>query len=813
MRYLAHIAVLVLLTACSLSLLPPATGTFMEEHYTASVLSAENRSGINDLAFVPGKNTITAVTEDGYVEIYNYGGNLRTSVKLDKEPFCLDVRPDGTEGVVGSMAADGVNSSLYLLNTVTGKVKREIVIPHRSIDTVDYSNDGERLAVVTRSGRIFLYNTSDMKRPGSFDLRSMAISVCFSPDDSFLLAGDKDGNLYVYHRGAGNLSVLTGAHEGAVVDVLWFNETTLVSCGTDGIIKIYDENLTVLSELTLHDAEITTLSSWGRYMISGGMDGRAAIWDLTKKKPLYQLGKAAVNVFSSDFHPDGSKCCFGLADSSMILVDLDPDGDGVELERDAFPYDPSASSDIDLDGYPGEWNEGKDEGDSATGLYLDAFPNDPSASLDTDGDGYPDGWNALYSADNSTSPPPLRVDAFPYDPSASLDKDGDGRPDEWNIDMTEEDSTEGLKLDVFPDDPDEWSDSDWPLGDGIGDNGDWLSGFNNYLFYVILTLLVAVLVIVLVRTARAGGTSYYGALAPDAEGRRIASVTPKIDSDHSPARERITGIIPDYSITHRIGDGGFATVYKAKGLEHEKAAIKLPKDLGETLDVSTYRKFEAEAAIWKNLEHPNIVEFYGSGTEPVPYIAMELMEGGNLRDLLDERGLELRDSAKIMISLLDAVSHAHRMATVHRDLKPENILFTASGTPKISDWGIGKFMAGGEVNGLSEGGKTLAYCAPEQLDPDQFGEVDWSTDIFQLGIIFYELLTGENPFGAEDTAAAIKNIVGGTPPAPTAVSPGLPNGLDVIIMRALAKRKAERWRSADIMYEKLASLLSGMGQR
>ena len=264
-------------------------------------------------------------------------------------------------------------------------------------------------------------------------------------------------------------------------------------------------------------------------------------------------------------------------------------------------------------------------------------------------------------------------------------------------------------------------------------------------------------------------------------------------------------MVPGYIITHKIGIGGFATVYRAINDEGEVVALKLPKFLDETVGTSVLEQFKAEADMWKKLRHRNIVKFYDSDIRPVPYMVIELMEGGNLKELMEKSRIPVHEVMDIMLAILDGMSFAHRMASVHRDIKPENILFTKEGIPKISDWGIGKFMAS-EGSAKSIGSKgTLAYGSPEQISRKKFGEVDWQTDVFQLGIVFYEMLTGVNPFYDADPLGIMGNITGETPEPPSAINPDVPVFLDNIIMKALNKHKKDRWRGSEAMFNELNS--------
>ena len=271
-------------------------------------------------------------------------------------------------------------------------------------------------------------------------------------------------------------------------------------------------------------------------------------------------------------------------------------------------------------------------------------------------------------------------------------------------------------------------------------------------------------------------------------------------------RASMKNMIPDHIVTHQIASGGFATVYRAMDNSGKQVAVKLPKFLDETVDISILKNFEAEANIWKNLKHDNIVEFYHGGIRPVPYMVIELMEGGDLKHLMANHSFSVQEAMDLMLQILDGMAFAHRMASVHRDIKPENILFTRDGVPKITDWGIGKFMASEGVEKTVGTKGTLAYGSPEQISKKKFGEIDWQTDVFQLGIVFYEMLTGINPFHDDDALGIIGKITGETPAPPSHINPDVPKSLDRIVLKALSKDKKGRWASADIMFDRLKTV-------
>jgi len=274
--------------------------------------------------------------------------------------------------------------------------------------------------------------------------------------------------------------------------------------------------------------------------------------------------------------------------------------------------------------------------------------------------------------------------------------------------------------------------------------------------------------------------------------------------------DEVRNIIPDYEITGLIGRGGTAEVYSATGPNDSHVAIKIPQmKFDATVDEAVFDKFEKEAEMWNNLEHPNIVKFFSAGDQPIPHIIIELMDGGSLRNLMKQHRLTVRQAAHIMLQVLEGLSYAHRMATVHRDLKPENILFSSEGTAKITDWGIGKFMAAASLTKTRGTKGTVFYCAPEQFDKIKYGKIDWQTDIFQMGITFYEMLTGENPFAGEDMPEVYGKVVNLEPAPPSSLNPEVPEAMDKVVMRALAKAKEDRWRSADVMLFRLKQVTKG----
>ena len=238
-------------------------------------------------------------------------------------------------------------------------------------------------------------------------------------------------------------------------------------------------------------------------------------------------------------------------------------------------------------------------------------------------------------------------------------------------------------------------------------------------------------------------------------------------------------LVPGYEILRKLGSGGFATVYLARRTsDGSLVALKVPRiELGETISGELMERFKREAETWSKLRHRHIVRLLDHGLKPIPYLAMEYMEGGTLREKLENRGrFTIDEAVELILSLGEALSYAHHLGVVHRDIKPENVLYTGDGTPKLSDWGLVKVML--EASTKSGGGfkGTLLYAAPEQVDPSKYGTPDWRTDIYQLGALLYEVLTGRPPFLGESMLELVNSILTKHPEPPSKLNPACPDG-------------------------------------
>lgn len=274
--------------------------------------------------------------------------------------------------------------------------------------------------------------------------------------------------------------------------------------------------------------------------------------------------------------------------------------------------------------------------------------------------------------------------------------------------------------------------------------------------------------------------------------------------------------IPGYSILSELGRGGMGIVYKALELRLNRlVALKmiLSGPLAGQPELARMRK-EAEALA--RLRHPNVVQIYQvSEHESRPYLALEFCEGGSLADRLRRTPLPPRQAAHLLEPLARAVHAAHDCGILHRDLKPPNVLLTKEGVPKLTDFGLAKRLDGeqdGSVPGVHTPSGvvigTPGYMAPEQAK-GKAREAAPAIDIYGLGAILYELLTGRPPFIGETVAEAVMLVLTTAPVPPRSFDPKVPRDLETICLKCLEKEPRKRYASALELAEELARFLRG----
>lgn len=262
-----------------------------------------------------------------------------------------------------------------------------------------------------------------------------------------------------------------------------------------------------------------------------------------------------------------------------------------------------------------------------------------------------------------------------------------------------------------------------------------------------------------------------------------------------------------YEIRQFVGSGGMGAVYRAHDrVLDEDVAIKLLRPELRLNDPGMTERLKLETRLARRISHQNVVRTHDLGEwNGLQYVTMEYVEGLTVRALLDLRGkLGVPATLAIATQLADSLDVAHGHGVIHRDIKPQNLLLDADGVLKIMDFGIARLAE--RASGLTEVGAivgTPAYMAPEQLLSEA---VDARSDLYAVGVVLYECLTGRRPFEAPSTIALIAKLLKDEPVAPATLNPEVPPALSALIMRLLAKRPDERPRSAAEVRDLLAEL-------
>ncbi len=282
----------------------------------------------------------------------------------------------------------------------------------------------------------------------------------------------------------------------------------------------------------------------------------------------------------------------------------------------------------------------------------------------------------------------------------------------------------------------------------------------------------------------------------------------------SPAGRRVG----PYELVAVIGRGGMGTVYRAARADAEYRQVVALKLLKRGMNAEQIvARFRAERQILARLEHPNIARLLGGGSdeEGLPYLVMECVDGEPLQAYCDARHLGVRERVDIVRQVCAAVHYAHQRMVIHRDLKPGNVLVTADGIPKLLDFGIAKLVAQEPSESsapVTEAGMqmmTIRYASPEQV---RGGIATSASDVYSLGVMLYELLTGRSPYRQVDGPPheLMRAVCEEEPARPSLAAPRLRGDLDVIVLKALRKDPAARYASADQLSEDLRRWLAGL---
>jgi serine/threonine-protein kinase len=266
----------------------------------------------------------------------------------------------------------------------------------------------------------------------------------------------------------------------------------------------------------------------------------------------------------------------------------------------------------------------------------------------------------------------------------------------------------------------------------------------------------------------------------------------------------------DYELLERIASGGMGVVYKAKQLSVNRiVALKMIIG-GQLATEAEVLRFHAEAEAAANLDHPHIVPIYEVGEhEGRHYFTMKFIDGGNLATQVNRLRGDPVTAAKLLADCAVAVHYGHRRGILHRDLKPANILLDGAGDPHVSDFGVAKRMDAG--SGLTQSGTVLgtpAYMAPEQA-AGRVKDITIAADVYSLGAILYELLTGRPPFVADAPHETLRMVLEQQPAWPRSLNPKVDRDLETICLKCLDKDRRQRYRSAEELADELRRYVNG----
>ncbi len=268
--------------------------------------------------------------------------------------------------------------------------------------------------------------------------------------------------------------------------------------------------------------------------------------------------------------------------------------------------------------------------------------------------------------------------------------------------------------------------------------------------------------------------------------------------------------LPGYDLFGELGRGGMGVVYKARHQALGRmVAIKMVLS-GTFANPEELARFQAEAHAVAKLQHPNIVQIHDIGThDGQPYFSMEYVNGRSLAQIISSGPMLPNQAARVVETLASAMQYAHEQAIIHRDLKPANILIGQNGTPKITDFGLAKQLDGNKLAPSTQHGNfvgTPQYIAPEQATDSH--KVGPATDVYALGVILYEMLTGRRPFDAATAVETVDLVRHQEPVPPNQLQPRIPRDLTTICLKCLRKEPEKRYPTSAELADDLRRFLA-----
>jgi len=276
----------------------------------------------------------------------------------------------------------------------------------------------------------------------------------------------------------------------------------------------------------------------------------------------------------------------------------------------------------------------------------------------------------------------------------------------------------------------------------------------------------------------------------------------------SPQPDPLVGTVLDgrYRVDAVIAAGGMSTVYRGVDLRLDRAVALKVMDSRYAGDQQFLTRFQREARAAAGLKSPGVVAVYDQGFDGQhPFLTMELVDGGTLRELLRERGpMPPHAVAAVLAPVLDGLAVAHEAGLVHRDIKPENVLISDAGEVKIADFGLVRAVAEAKITSTSVILGTAAYLSPEQV---RTGDADPRSDVYSVGILAYELLTGDTPFTGDTALSVAYQRLDQDVPPPSGAIAGVPTQFDDLVACATARDPGDRYTDARDMGEELAAIV------